>query len=84
LKAKVNELETSSKIKHIRDLYRGISDFKVYQPRTNRVKKGKCDLVTESRSILVRWRKHFSELLNVHGVNDVWHTEIHNSRATIA
>jgi hypothetical protein len=28
LKAKVNELETNSKIKNIRDLCRGISDFK--------------------------------------------------------
>jgi hypothetical protein len=28
LKAKIEELETKSKIKKIRDLYRGISDFK--------------------------------------------------------
>ena len=36
LKAKIEELETHSKIKNIRDLYRGISDFKTgYQPRTN-------------------------------------------------
>jgi len=34
-KAKIEELETNSKIKNIRDLYRGISDFKKgYQPRT--------------------------------------------------
>jgi hypothetical protein len=39
LKAKVNELETNSKNKNIRDLFRGISDFKRgYQPRTNVVK----------------------------------------------
>ena len=36
LKAKIEDLETNSKIKNIRDLYRGISDFKKgYQPRTN-------------------------------------------------
>jgi len=36
LKAKIEELETNSKIKNIRDLYRGINDFKKgYQPRTN-------------------------------------------------
>ena len=28
LKAKIDELETNSNIKNIRDLYRGISDFK--------------------------------------------------------
>jgi len=33
LKAKFEELETNSKIQNIRDLYRGISDFKKrYQP----------------------------------------------------
>ena len=35
LKAKIEELETNSKINNIRDLYRGINDFKKgYQPRT--------------------------------------------------
>ena len=28
LKAKIEDLETNSKIKNIRDLYRGINDFK--------------------------------------------------------
>ena len=41
-KAKFEELETNSKIKTIRDLYRGISDLKkVYQPRTNKSKEWK-------------------------------------------
>jgi len=34
-------------------------------------------LVTESHSILARWRNHFSQLWNVHGDNDVRQTEIH-------
>ena len=39
LKAKIKELETNNKIPNIRDLYRGISDFKKgYQPRCNIVK----------------------------------------------
>jgi hypothetical protein len=39
LKAEIEDLENSSKIKNIRDLYRGISDFKKgYQPRSNIVK----------------------------------------------
>ena len=59
LKAKIEELETNSKIKNIRDLYRGISDFKKdYQPRTNMVKDEKDDLVADSHSILARWRNH--------------------------
>jgi len=34
MKAKIDELETNSKITNIRDLYRGINDFKKgYQPR---------------------------------------------------
>jgi hypothetical protein len=34
MKAKIDEFETNSKITNIRDLYRGINDFKKgYQPR---------------------------------------------------
>ena len=80
LKAKIEELETNSKIKNIRDLYRGINDFKkCYQPRTNIVKDEKGDLVADTHSILARWRNYFSQLLNVHGVNDVRETEIHTA-----
>ena len=72
LKAKIKELETKSMIKNIRDLYRGINDFKKgYRPRTTIVKDEKGDLVAESHSILTRWRNHFSQLLNVHWVNGV-------------
>jgi predicted NACHT family NTPase len=39
LKDRINELETNSKNKNIRDLYRGINEFKEgYQRRTNLVK----------------------------------------------
>jgi hypothetical protein len=66
------ELETNSKINIVRDWYRGIIDFKKgYKPRTNIVKDEKGDLVADSHSILARRRKHFSRLLNIHGVNDV-------------
>ena len=55
LKAKIEKLETNSKIKkNIRGLYRGISDFKKgYQPRTNTVKDEKGDLVADCHSIFV-------------------------------
>jgi len=58
-------------------LYWDISGFrKDYHPRQNIVKDEKSDLVTDSHSILARWMNHFSQLLNVHGVNDVRQTEI--------
>jgi len=72
LKAKIEELENNSKTKNIRDLYRGISDFKKgYQPGNNIGKDEKSDLVADPHSILVRWTKHFSQLFNAHGVNVV-------------
>jgi len=79
LKGKIEDLETSRKIKkNIRDFYKGIIDFKKgYQYRTNIVKDEKGDLVTDSHSILTRWRNHFSLLLNILGVNDDRKTELH-------
>jgi len=57
------ELETNSKIKNVRDLYRGISDFqKGYQPRCSLVKDEKGDLVAYFHSIVARWRNYFSQL----------------------
>jgi len=48
LKAKIDELETNSKIKNIRDLYKGINDFKKgYQLTTNIERDEKGDLVTD-------------------------------------
>jgi len=84
LKAKVEGLETNRKVKNIRDLYKGISDFKKgYQPRTNRVNDGKGDLVADSHSILFRWRKYFSQILNVHGVIEVRPAEIHTAEPLV-
>jgi len=83
LKTKIDELETDSKVKNtcIRDLYRGISDFsKGYQPRANIVQ----DLVRGFHSILARWRNHFSQLCNVHVVNDVRQTEIHTAEPLVS
>ena len=80
LKAKIDEPETNSKIKNIRDLYRGNSDFKKsYQPRPNTVKDEKGGLVTDCHSISARWRNHFSQLLYVQEFNDVRQTEIYTS-----
>jgi hypothetical protein len=65
-------------------LYRSINDFKKgYQPRTNVVRDEKGDLVADSHSILARWRNHFFQLLNVHGVNDVRQTERHKAEPLV-
>ena len=65
-------------------MYRGINKLrKGYQPTSDGVKDEKGDLVTDSYSILARWRNHFSQLLNVLGVNDVWQTEIHKAKPSV-
>ena len=64
LKAKICELETDSTINNIRDLYRGISDFKKdYQPRTNIVQDEKRDLFADFQSMFARWKNHFSRTI---------------------
>jgi hypothetical protein len=53
LKNKINELATNSKNKNIRDLCRGINEFKRgYQPRNNLVKDENGDLLAEFQNIL--------------------------------
>jgi hypothetical protein len=37
------------------------------------VKEKNGDLLTDSHSVLNRWKKYFSQLLNVHRASDVWH-----------
>ena len=70
MKGKIEKIETSSKIKNVRDLYKDINDFnKDYQTINNRV-----------QGTLARCRNHFSQLLNVHGVNDVRHRETHTQQ----
>ena len=84
LKTKIEEFENNSNVKNIRDLCRGINDFKNgYQPRTNIVKDKKGDLFADSHSILASWGNHFSHLLNIHGVNDVRQTELHTAEPLV-
>jgi hypothetical protein len=40
-------------------------------------------VVTDSHSILARWKNYFYQLLYVHGVNDVWHTELHTAEPLV-
>jgi len=47
------------------------------------VKDDKGDLVADSHSISPRWRNYFSQILKVHGVNDVRQTEIHTAEPLV-
>ena len=40
-------------------------------------------MVADSHNILARWRNYFSQILNVHGVNDVRQTEIHTTEPLV-
>jgi hypothetical protein len=53
-------------------------------PRIIIVKEEKGDLVADSHSIMARWRNYFSQLLNVHGVNDVRQAEIHTAEPLVS
>ena len=43
----------------------------------------KGDLVADTQSILARWRNHFSQLLNIPGVNDIRQTEVHTAEPLV-
>jgi hypothetical protein len=78
LKDEINELARNSKKKNIRDLYRGINEFKRgYQPRNYLVKYEIRDLLADSHNILNRSKNYFSQLLTVHNVSDVRQIEVH-------
>jgi hypothetical protein len=67
MKDKINDLAMNSKNKNIRDLYRGIHEFKRgYQPRNYLVKDENGDLLADSQHILNGWKNNFSQLLNAH------------------
>jgi hypothetical protein len=84
LKDKINELAMNSKNKNIRDLYRGINGFKRgYQPRNNLVKDYNGDLLADSNNILNKCKNYFSQLLNMHNVNDVRQREIHTAEQLV-
>jgi hypothetical protein len=84
LKYKINDLATNSKNKNIRELYRGINEFKRgYQPRKNLVEDENGYLLADSANILNRWKNYFSQLLNVHNVSDVRQTEVHTAEPLV-
>jgi hypothetical protein len=82
--AKINELATNSKNKNMRDLYRGINEFKRgYQPRNNLMKDENGDMLADSHNILNRWKNYFSQLLNAHNVSDVRQIVLHTAEPLV-
>jgi hypothetical protein len=80
LKGKMTDIELNSKSKTIRDLYRGITEFKKgYQPKSNLVKDDRGDLLADPQKISTRWKNYFCQLLNVHTQWVVRQTEIHTA-----
>jgi hypothetical protein len=78
LKDKITEIELNSKNKNIRDLYRGITEFKKgYEPKNNLVKDERGDFLTDPQQILTMWKNYFCQLLNVQGPGGIRQTEIH-------
>jgi hypothetical protein len=54
---KINELATNRKNKNIRELYRGINEFKrSCQSGSNLVKDENGDLLADSNNILNKWK----------------------------
>jgi hypothetical protein len=84
LKGKINELETNNKNKNIRNLYRGINEFKKgYQPRINIIKDENGNLLADSQNVLNRWKNFFNQVLNVNGVHDVRQKDIHTAEPLV-
>jgi hypothetical protein len=84
MKNKINLLEKASNEKNIRDLYRGISQFKkCHQLTTNLVKDENRDLLAGSHNIFGRWENCLCYLLNILVINSVRHSEIHTSEILV-
>jgi hypothetical protein len=80
LKGKIIEIELNSKNKNIRDLYRGITEFKKgYQTKTNMVKDERGNFLLDPQKNLTRWKNYFCQQLNVQGPGGIRQTEIHTA-----
>jgi hypothetical protein len=74
---KINELESNSKIKNIRQVINSCK--KGFKPKTNLVKDERGTPLVDRHKILNRWKNYFCQLLNVCGVGGVWLTEMHTA-----
>jgi hypothetical protein len=73
LKNKINEFAMNSKNTNIRDLYRGITEFK---------RRYICDL-SESHDILSMWKNNFSQLLHILNVTEIVQLEIYTAEPRV-
>jgi hypothetical protein len=81
MKDKIDELATNSINKNIRDLYRGINEFKRgYRPLSKLVKDENGDLLGNFHNTLNRWKNCFS---HVHRVNNIRHIEKHTDESLV-
>jgi hypothetical protein len=84
LKGKINELETNNKNKNVRDLYRGINEFKKgYQHGINIIRDENGNLLADPRSVLNRWKNCFNQVLNVRGVHYVRQMDMHTAEPLV-
>jgi hypothetical protein len=64
------DLETNSRIKNIWDLYRGINEFKKgFQLRTYLVKGDSGHQLSDTNSILNKWKNYFCQVLNIYVIS---------------
>jgi hypothetical protein len=76
--------ETNNKNKNIRDLCRGIHEFRRgYQPRINIIKDENGNLLADPQNVLNRWKNFFNQVLNVHRVHDVRQMDIHTAEPLV-
>jgi hypothetical protein len=84
LKGKINELEANNKKKNIRDLYRGINEFKKYfQPRINIINDDNVNLIADTKNILYNWKNFFNHVLNVQAVYDIRQMDIQRAEPLV-
>jgi hypothetical protein len=83
LNDKINDIGTNNKNKNIRDLYRGINEFKKgYEPRINIIRM-RMVILSDPQCILNRWKNFFNQVLNICGVHDVGQMDIHTAETLV-
>jgi hypothetical protein len=85
LRGKITDIELNSKNKNIRDLYKGITEFKKgYQRKSNLVNDEMGDLLADPQKNLTRWKNDFCQLLHVQGAREYYADSNSHSRAICA
>jgi hypothetical protein len=84
LKDKINELETNNKNKVIRDLYKGINEFKEgYQSIINMIMDENGNLLADPQNVFNKRKNNFNQVQNVHAVHNVRQMNIHTAEQLI-